>query len=141
MGGHTAVVCLVLLGLCCVLLLRGGENAGGIVSIGQAVEDRGMDGGMESQDEPAKEQELTETQRQTGNAKRATEEEAVPGKNKANLPIIIHVTKWRVGTHWQVQIELWLETWMVLPTRWDPIQLEYRPLFQPSNNTSYHRIS
>lgn len=105
MGGHTAVVCLVLLALCCVLLLRGGESAGGIVSIGQAVE-RGMDGGMEalhgeeSQDEPAKEQELTETQRQTGKAKRATEEEAVPGKNKANLPIIIHVTKWRVGTHW-----------------------------------------
>ncbi|XP_029619356.1 adipocyte enhancer-binding protein 1 isoform X4 [Salmo trutta] len=86
MGGHTAVVCLVLLGLCCVLLLRGGENTGGIVSIGQAVEERGMDGGMEalhgeeSQDEPAKEQELTETQRQTGNTKRATEEEAVPAR-------------------------------------------------------------
>uniref|UniRef100_A0A8C7QLM9 AE binding protein 1b n=1 Tax=Oncorhynchus mykiss TaxID=8022 RepID=A0A8C7QLM9_ONCMY len=85
MGGHTAVVCLVLLALCCVLLLRGGESAGGIVSIGQAVE-RGMDGGMEalhgeeSQDEPAKEQELTETQRQTGKAKRATEEEAVPAR-------------------------------------------------------------
>ncbi|XP_052335070.1 inactive carboxypeptidase-like protein X2 isoform X1 [Oncorhynchus keta] len=86
MGGHTAVVCLVLLALCCVLLLRGGESAGGIVSIGQAVEERGMDGGMEalhgeeSQDEPAKEQELTETQRQTGKAKRATEEEAAPAR-------------------------------------------------------------
>ncbi|XP_041755233.2 adipocyte enhancer-binding protein 1 [Coregonus clupeaformis] len=86
MGGHTAVVCSVLLALCGVLLLRGGESAGGIVSIGQAVEKRWMDGGMEalhgeeSQDEPAKEEELTETQRQTGKAKRATEEEAVPAR-------------------------------------------------------------
>ncbi|XP_071013113.1 inactive carboxypeptidase-like protein X2 [Oncorhynchus clarkii lewisi] len=82
MGGHTAVVCLVLLAICCVLLPKAGESAGGIVSLGQAVEERGMEAlyGEESQNEPAKEEELTETQSQTSKEKRATEEDALPAR-------------------------------------------------------------
>ncbi|XP_029572340.1 inactive carboxypeptidase-like protein X2 [Salmo trutta] len=82
MGGHTAVVCLVLLALCCVLLPRAGESAGGIVSLGQAVEEIGMEAlyRQESQDEPAKEEDLTETQSQTSKEKRATEEDALPAR-------------------------------------------------------------
>ena len=87
------MVCLVLLAICCVLLPKAGESAGGIVSLGQAVEERGMEAlyGEESQNEPAKEEELTETQSQTSKEKRATEEDALPGKNKAN-PLRIDVS-------------------------------------------------
>lgn len=87
------MVCLVLLALFCVLLPRAGESAGGIVSLGQAVEEIGMEAlyRQESQDEPAKEEDLTETQSQTSKEKRATEEDALPGKNEAN-PLDIDVS-------------------------------------------------
>lgn len=85
MRSQTVVVCVALLALCCLLGPRGGESAGGIVSLRQA--ERGRQAGdhlpSESLDHPESEQGLAEDPHPLGRhskSKRDTEEAAQAGE-------------------------------------------------------------
>lgn len=85
MRGQTVVVCVALLALCCVLIPRGGESAGGLLALQQPEGERreGALPGDESQDDPETERGLAverDTPGSAGKVKRDTEEAAVAGE-------------------------------------------------------------
>ncbi|XP_060928388.1 inactive carboxypeptidase-like protein X2 [Limanda limanda] len=84
MKSQTVVVSVALLALCCLLIPRGGESAGGIVSLRQAEGGRRAEDHLpnESLDDPEKEQGLAEDPNPLGSrskARRDTEEAAQTG--------------------------------------------------------------
>ena len=85
MKSQTVVVSVALLALCCLLIPREGESAGGIVSLRQPEEDKkaGDELRDESLDDPESEQGLTgDLLRSSNKDKRDTEEAARAGEWK-----------------------------------------------------------
>ncbi|XP_068460764.1 inactive carboxypeptidase-like protein X2 [Clinocottus analis] len=84
MKSQTAVVSVVLLALCCLLIPRGGESAGGIVSLRQTEREKQAEDQLqdESLDDPEREQGLTVDPHPLGSSnkdKRDTQEAALVG--------------------------------------------------------------
>lgn len=85
MKSQTVVVSVALLALCCLLIPRGGESAGGIVSLRQPEGDKqaGNELRDESLDDPESEQGFTGNLLRSSNKdKRHTEEAAQAGEWK-----------------------------------------------------------
>lgn len=90
MRSQTVVVSVALLALCCLLIPRGGESAGGIVSLRQPEGEKQAGDQLqdESLDDPESEQGLAEDPHPLGSsskAKRGTEEAAGAGEINFNI--------------------------------------------------------
>lgn len=85
MKSHTVVVSVALLALCCLWIPRGGESAGGIVSLQQTEGKRQAGDNLQNEflDDPDNEQGLAEDPhplRHSNKAKRDTDEAAKTGE-------------------------------------------------------------
>lgn len=90
MKSQSVVVSVALLALCCLLIPRGGESAGGIVSLRQHGDEKQAGDQLqnESLDDPESEQGVAEDPHPLGSSskvKRDTEEAAQAGEWKINL--------------------------------------------------------